>query len=409
MPLGDNIVDANATYETRLLLERLHAATQKGLSMIGMDSSTRFGEFMRTHPNGPKDWSKTVVGDTTDIGDVCGKAPSIYGIDIANIVGDWHGIGQSDNEKQRQQAHSRETAGNHIKTIHRNGGIITLHYHMHNPIDDSSYGKGPAEVWQLLNPYRKDRKSSQFPQTNGIAFKRFRAKIDSLVDFLQEMVDDEGKLIPVIFRPFHENNGNWFWWGLPDGADVDAYATAFRQVWQWMVWYIHDRRGHHAILWATGPNGGLGKGLLTSEDYWRTLPEPPFVDILGYDRYDDYGSENSSAVEEIRFVVQEADRLGKVAAVTESGISFKGDRSMWPENIWTKHLIGPVKNDPVATRVAWILLWHNFPNDGERGNYFGPHNNHGNAEDFRKVAQREDVLFDRQFHSLSQQMSTNNK
>lgn len=398
MTVTDNMVDKNATPETKNLFIRLHAAARTGKSLIGMDSSTRFGEFLCPDPAGPKNWSIADPCDRTDIRDVCGRHPSIYGIDIADILGDWCAVDQDEEIRQSQIEQSREKTKNHIKVIHSRGGTVTLHYHMYNPIDDESFDTPPSELWQLVVPTDVD---DSLPENAGAAFDKFRAKIDALVDFLEEVVDDDGKHIPVIFRPFHENNGDWFWWCPPANVDFEVYITAYRKVWQWMVWYIHDYRGYHAMLWATAPNGGKGEGgLTTSEKYWRTLPDPYYVDVIGYDRYTDYNAEDGQAMEEVRLIVTEAERLGKIPAVTEAGYTHLGDCGAWPEKIWSENVIGPIKNDKVARRVAWILLWHNFPNDDDAlGKFFGPHVNHCSAGDFANVSQREDVLFENDLHT----------
>lgn len=41
----------------------------------------------------------------------------------------------------------------------------------------------------------------------------FNTYLDRIADFASNLKDDDGNLIPVLFRPFHEQNGGWFWWG----------------------------------------------------------------------------------------------------------------------------------------------------------------------------------------------------
>ena len=41
----------------------------------------------------------------------------------------------------------------------------------------------------------------------------YNAYLDQIADLAHQLSDDKGNDIPVVFRPFHENNGSWFWWG----------------------------------------------------------------------------------------------------------------------------------------------------------------------------------------------------
>lgn len=41
----------------------------------------------------------------------------------------------------------------------------------------------------------------------------FKADLKIIADFAHNAKGDDGELIPIIFRPWHEFDGNWFWWG----------------------------------------------------------------------------------------------------------------------------------------------------------------------------------------------------
>lgn len=47
----------------------------------------------------------------------------------------------------------------------------------------------------------------------------------------------EGELIPVIFRPYHEHNGDWFWWGKGVNSEED-----YIKLWQFTVEYLRDEK-----------------------------------------------------------------------------------------------------------------------------------------------------------------------
>lgn len=56
------------------------------------------------------------------------------------------------------------------------------------------------------------------------------------VEYLGELKDKEGRPIPIIFRPWHENNQRRFWWAVRgDGQD-------FIKLWRFTVEYLRDAK-----------------------------------------------------------------------------------------------------------------------------------------------------------------------
>lgn len=93
--------------------------------------------------------------------------------------------------------------------------------------------------------------------------------------FKTNMGDDlavlEASDVPVLFRPWHEAGGSWFWWSQGTGAQYVA-------LWQDLYNYIVTTRGIHNCLWVW--NGG-----------WSTVPDAfypgdAYVDIVSADLYD---------------------------------------------------------------------------------------------------------------------------
>jgi mannan endo-1,4-beta-mannosidase len=212
----------------------------------------------------------------------------------------------------------------------------------------------------------------------------FREKIDELADFFATLADADGDPIPVLFRPFHENNGSWFWWG-EGGIDAHRYRVVFRAVWSWMVGYMSEVRDVHQLLWVISPNGGFDMG--SEEDYLGHIPGLELVDVLGYDFYavdfrpgeDPWWGE--LALGELSVVVRLAEANGKVAAMTEGGTPG-GSADGWPADVWSGRLLGPILGDPTARRIAWFQAWANFPPDGP---FWGPYLAHPSADDFRSL------------------------
>lgn len=88
----------------------------------------------------------------------------------------------------------------------------------------------------------------------GSHFQVFKAEIDTIADFLLRLKTEVGVPIPVILRPFHENSGDWFWWGVEGASPTPVYRASLRAIWNWM---FHDflSKGIPQRLWAVSPNG----------------------------------------------------------------------------------------------------------------------------------------------------------
>lgn len=390
--LGDarGLVDNRASFLTQKLFDRLKENALSGKSLVGMDSSTRFGEFLRQSSCGPLQWSR-ITGAMTDIRSVCNQNGGIYGIDGAYIVGEF--FEKNGHRDEKRVLESREQVRRHMRSIFSRGGIVTIHHHMDNPIDGSNYLGGPKELWQIASPHAcKNNPILRNLARCGAAHSRYRAKMDLMTSFLKSVIV-KSKTVPVIYRPFHENNGNWFWWS-PSGSNRRAYSESLKAVWEWTVNYVHNTHNHHSVLWAYSPVGGL-KGGLTTSNFWDMAPKLSHLDVIGYDRYGDFAGAAADGIREIQVIVKLAEKHGKIPAITEIGHNTQGDRNMWPPQIWTKHMLGRIKEDPVATRVAWMLLWYNHPRENScGGTYYGPHPFHGNAKDFRKVCARGDIILE---------------
>ena len=138
-----------------------------------------------------------------------------------------------------------------------NGGLITLTMHMPNPCNGEYAWNNICDIGNLLDP----AESSHITYMNHL---------DKIAEGLQEL---ENAGVVVLYRPFHEMNGNWFWWGGKDKND-------FVSLWVHMFNYFAYTKGLDNILWVYGPNRGS-----TTLTYY---PGDQYVDIVGLDAYTDY-------------------------------------------------------------------------------------------------------------------------
>jgi mannan endo-1,4-beta-mannosidase len=61
----------------------------------------------------------------------------------------------------------------------------------------------------------------------------FTAWLDRLAAFAKDLKDDNGQLIPVIFRPFHEHTQTWSWWGRSCTTEAE-----FISLWRFTIDYL---------------------------------------------------------------------------------------------------------------------------------------------------------------------------
>lgn len=94
------------------------------------------------------------------------------------------------------------------------------------------------------------------------------AGMDRAVPYLQEL-EDAG--VPVLWRPFHELDGGWFWWSKGGSAN-------FVKLWQLMYSRYTDYWGLDNLIWVLGysANGG---------EMAAWYPGDTYVDLIGADSY----------------------------------------------------------------------------------------------------------------------------
>lgn len=92
--------------------------------------------------------------------------------------------------------------------------------------------------------------------------------MDRAVPYLQQL-EDEG--VPVLWRPFHELDGGWFWWSK-------GGAENFVKLWQLMYSRYTDYWGLDNLIWVYGYSGNGGNMAA-----W--YPGDSYVDLVGADSY----------------------------------------------------------------------------------------------------------------------------
>ncbi|WP_419998784.1 glycosyl hydrolase [Streptomyces boninensis] len=136
--------------------------------------------------------------------------PGQYTQQVHDITGQWPGLWGGDLMFRADDIANRQRVVDQAKTEWRNGSLVTLTWHACPPT-------GPASC-EFEGGVKSNISDAQFNQlvTDGTALnKTWKQRLDSIAPYLQQL-EDAG--VPVLFRPFHEMNESWNWWGHRPGA-----------------------------------------------------------------------------------------------------------------------------------------------------------------------------------------------
>ena len=353
-----SLVDPNATPETRALYRNLFALQGKQV-LFGHQDSLAYGFHWTAEP------------DRSDVKDVTGSFPAVYGWDLGHL---------EKVDAQNLDGVSFELMRESIKKSFARGGVITISWHLINPVTGGGYNDTSAPAVAEILP-------------GGSKHEVFKTFLDALVEFNQSLVVD-GVQVPIIFRPWHEHNGEWFWWGKGHVTEDD-----YIQLWRFTVEYIRDEKQQHNLIYAFSPDRSRMNLDSLEADYLYAYPGDDYVDVIGFDNYWDLGHPaNTASLEEQRehfvrsltAVSRIAQEKGKLAALSEGGAEAIPD----PE-FWTGHLLKGLEANEDTRRISWVLVWRNATNGGYNSkHHYVPYPGHASADDFVRFKQRERVLFE---------------
>ena len=260
--------------------------------------------------------------ERSDVKDVTGKYPVILGCDLGGIE-----LGADENLDGVPFDLMRRAAQKQVER----GGIVTFSWHPRNPLTG-------GDAW--------DVSSDQVVKSilkGGEKEREFRTWLSRVADFIESLG------VPVIFRPWHENLGSWFWWG-GKLCSAQEYQELYRMTWL----YLTKDRGLTNILWCYSPNGDV-----KPEEYMSRYPGDEFVDILGVDSYEYVGNGTVADASarfkgELRRILTFLTALSyehnKLMCLSETG--YEGIKyPTW----WTEILEPAVREYP----ISYLLTWRN--------------------------------------------------
>lgn len=347
LPLwAQKTTDKKASKQTLLLYQKLVRWRTKGI-MFGQQDALAYGLNA--------DQSRWVAEPKRcDVQTVTGDYPAVIGYDLGKLEFDsTHNLDGVAFAKIKQD----------IQDTYQRGGINTISWHFNNPVTPTknTWDKADSTIKHLFA-------SAQAMQT-------YTAWLDKLAHFVKSLKGKNGQTIPVLFRPFHEHTGSWFWWGA-NHCSPEEYI----KLWRFTVDYLKNKKGVHNLLYAYSTDHFKDEA-----HYLERYPGDAYVDLIGFDYYHrNAPASNADFVKEATRMVQTLEKLGKqkhkLTAITEMGLEQVTEPTWWTQIVW------PIVQ---SSQLSYFLVWRN----GRPDHYYAPFEGQKSAEDFIKFYRLPQTLF----------------
>jgi len=345
---NSSLSDKKSTEETKILYKNLVKLSAKAI-LFGHQDDLAYGV----------NW-KYEAG-RSDVKDVTGDYPGVYGWDLAGLEK------KSDKnidgvpfDKMRQ----------YIKDGHSRGGIITLSWHLDNPLT----GK---------NAWDTSSKSLASALPGGKSHEKFKSWLDEGVKFILTLKDKNGKPIPILYRPYHELTGTWFWW-----CKNNASPEEFKALWKFTMAYFQEK-GIHNLIYVYNT-----ADFKTKEEFLEYYPGSNYVDVLSFDRYQysDPTKDNSfveNCQNQFKIMDEVAKEQNKIMAFAETGYE-----AIPYDKWWTNTLMKAIGD----YKISYVLVWrnHGWQESEKKMHYYAPFKGQTSEKDFIDFYNLDQILFEKE-------------
>ncbi|MGY6649587.1 glycoside hydrolase family 26 protein [Wenyingzhuangia sp. IMCC45574] len=334
-----NYADANIGEEAKGLYSKLQEITLNGIA-IGQQTANLGDRFRhkRLDPNTPG-----LKGDV-DFKNVVGDEPAVVGYELEGIGYDYY------------NSYSFDLIRELLIASYEKGSVITISWHAINPLTHGDSFDTTEVVSMMLE--------------EGIYREKFVRNLGRIANFFKSLKDKEGNMIPVLFRPWHEMNGDFFFWG-----EGKRSAEEFKQLYRETVTILSKELNVHNVLYVYSPNQVSNRA-----EYLRNYPGDDYVDLLGIDVYDfNNGQYLKKALTNLEIVEAIAREKNKLYAFTETGMD-RLSKSDW----WTSRFYKVIK----SKSIAYALVWRNTSED----HFYVPYVGHPAEVDFKRFTENDLIL-----------------
>ena len=345
-------IDKKATKETKALFRNLKQLS-KNHTLFGHQHATEYGHGWA----GEKDRS--------DVKSVTGSHPAVIGVDLSGFSG----------RPAEAVERSKQEVKKIVEDTYNRGGVVTVAWHFSNPVSGGGF-------------YWKDSVSLpavKYIIPGGEAHTVYKDILKGIGQWARMTKGKDGKEVPMIFRPFHEFDGGWFWWGKPH-----CTREEFISLWRFTVSYLKDSLGVHNFLYAFSPDNKFN----TEEEFLERYPGDAWVDMVGMDNYGDMGRDGyrlEVAAKKLKIVSDYAIKAGKLAAFTETGLESIPNSSWWNDV-----LLKVMRTENM--QLAYVLVWRNDRNSPTH--YYAPFPGHSSVPDFIRFYEHPYTLFEKDLKKI---------
>ena len=302
------------------------------------------------------------VAGKSDIHDVVQDYPGLYGFDIANIE-----LGMS---KNIDGVPFKDIRSN-IQDAYARGGVSTISWHVGNPLTRKN-------AWDTTH----ESVASILP--GGAGHQKYVLWLDRVAVFLQSLKTTDGNFIPVLFRPFHELTGTWFWWGK-NNCTPDQFIA----LWNFTQDYLITTKNIHHLIYVYNT-----ADFDDAESFLQRYPGENRIDILSFDRYQYEGIGGRASFlqvmnKQLDILTKIAVSQNKIAAIAETGYEAIPDPE-W----WTATLYPLLQKYP----VSHVLVWRNagYMKSTKKMHYYAPYPGQASEANFKLFYTYPKMLFEKQ-------------
>ncbi|WP_432221117.1 glycosyl hydrolase [Flavobacterium sp. TMP13] len=358
--------------------------SEDGKHLFGHESTIMMGV------GGDKDWelkNSTEIGNTiadqkSDVKEITGQLPAIMGYDAFKLI-----LDVTDGPNRMEEVKGSVKA---LKIYRDNGGLLAFNWHM-QPVLLPSYKERAYRMDEFNNnPHIELMKKEQpfYHIANGFESKdkwwtayetqRLKPMAERL-----KCISADGS--GIIFRPFHEADGDWFWWGLKylQGDQPLNGKEALMKVFVETARYLKQELPGILIAFSTDKLDHVSHENAKNEneiadrykDEFNTyLPKNrtdlALIDMYGMDLYTSKDNPLES-LDRCRIKLQGLSLLAKehdkIAAITEAGnrgLPSEEDERQPTINYYNDYLSSWISDKNV--HVALVVIWQNWSNNRDR-------------------------------------------
>jgi len=345
--------DKDASVQTVNLYRNLFKLAEKGY-MIGHQDDLAYGVHWK--------YKK----DSSDVRNLTGDYPAVFGWDLSGL--------ELDHDKDIDGVPFSNMRA-YVKQAYEMGAVNTFSWHAVSPL-----GEGKT-AWDTT----RGTVTSILP--GGLNHALFKSWLDKLANFLGSLKGSRGEVIPVLFRPFHELTGSWFWWGKNE-----TNAEDFKTLWRFVNSYLRQEKKLNNLLYVYNTSGDFA----SKEEFLERYPGDDVVDMISFDtyQYDDpqqSGQFMHNTYRMLGMLQEIANNKRKLFSLAETGYE-QIPYSRW----WTETLVKAIGDH----KISYVLLWRNAGwNEWMKPphmHYYIPFKGDVSAEDFIRFYDMPQTLFQKE-------------